>query len=454
VNKLCGSLVSGVALVLGSCSAQAPLSDQRATASHDPRLVARGAQLSAVGNCHGCHTRQGGAAYAGGVPLTSAFGTIYSTNITPDRETGIGTWSREAFARAMREGVRKDGAHLYPAFPYDRFTRTSDEDIDALYAWFMSIPAVRYEPPANRLVFPMNVRTAIGVWKARHFKPEDRLSPGRGSDLLARGEYLVEGLGHCGSCHSPRTPLQAEDKNRLYDGGEAEGWHAYAINEKNAAPIPWDVPALAHYLRHGWHPQHGIARGTMGLVTHELSAAAPEDIEAMAVYTMSLMKAPTPARVGRGRELVRDPKIDVPPGTTEPGARIYDSACHGCHRGTEDMPWDGMPLSWSIGLTGESPRNVINVILHGIPAAPNGETTPVMPGYAGALDDRQVEALVTWMRARLTDRPPWPNVAGHIAKARKMTPEMLMFAPGGTGFDPTRAATLSPVLPQGGGRPQ
>lgn len=424
------------AVAATACNTAVSLPDQ-APGRPDPRVIARGAQLSAVGNCHGCHTRQGGAAYAGGFPMSSPWGTIYSTNITPDRETGIGTWSREAFARAMREGVRKDGAHLYPAFPYDRFTRTSDEDIDALYAYFMSIPAVPYEPPENRLMFPFNVRAAIGVWKARHFKPEDRPSPRPPpAALLAKGEYLVEGLGHCGSCHSPRTPLQAEDKKRLYDGGEAEGWHAYAINEKNAAPIPWDVPALAHYLRHGWHPQHGIARGTMGLVTHELSAAAPQDIEAMAVYTMALMKPPSAARVARGRELVRDPKIDVPPGANDSGAKIYDSACHGCHRGTNDMPWDGMPLSWSIGLTGESPRNVINVILHGVPAAPNGETTPVMPGYAGALDDGQIEALVTWMRAKLTDQPPWTNVREHIGKSRKMTAEMVMFPPGGTGFAP------------------
>ena len=436
------ALAAFLLVVLGAgCNSARPLADQAArTSPPDSRLIARGAQLSAIGNCHGCHTRQGGAPYAGGFPMHSPYGTIYTTNITPDRETGIGTWSREAFARAMREGIRKDGAHLYPAFPYDRFTRTTDEDLDALYAYFLSIPAVRYEPPANELMFPFNVRAAIAVWKARHFKVENRPSPRSSAkgDPLARGEYLVEGLGHCGSCHSPRTRfLQAEDRQRLYDGGEAEGWYAYAINDKNAAPIPWDVPALAHYLRHGWHPQHGIARGTMGLVTRELAAAAPEDIEAMAVYTHALMKPPSAARLARGRELTRDPKIDVPPGATDPGAKIYGTACHGCHRGTEDMPWDGMPLSWSIGLTGESPRNLINVILHGIPAAPGGETTPVMPGYAGALDDAQVEALVRWMRANLTNQPPWPDFRKAIAESRKMTSTMLMHPPGGADYDPT-----------------
>lgn len=425
-----------LALAAAGCNSPEPLADQPLTSPPDKRLVARGAQLSAVGNCHGCHTRGGGAAYAGGFPMHTPYGTIYSTNITPDRETGIGSWSRQAFGRAMREGVRKDGAHLYPAFPYDRFTRTTDADLDALYAYFMSIPSVRYEPPANQLMFPFNVRAGIAVWKAWHFRPAPQSSL-RGEGALQRGEYLVEGLGHCGSCHSPRTKvLQAEDRERLYDGGEAEGWYAYAINEKNAAPIPWDVPALTHYLRYGWHPQHGIARGTMGLVTHELSAAAPADIEAMAVYTAALMKAPTAARVARGRELLREPKVDVAPGATEPGARIYDTACHGCHRGTDDLPWDGLPLSWSIGLTGESPRNLINVILHGIPAAPGGETTPIMPGYAGALDDAQIDALVRWMRANLTNQPPWPDFRKAIAESRRMTTTMLMHPPGGTGFNP------------------
>ncbi len=423
------SLFAVLALCLAGCKSASPLADASSSAPSDTRLIARGAQLAAIGDCHGCHTRQGGEAFAGGFAMSSPFGTIYTTNITPDKETGIGTWSLEAFTRAMREGVRKDGANLYPAFPYDRFTRTSDEDIAALYAYLMSIPPVSYEPPKNELVPPFNIRAGIAVWKAKYLQPGYR-------PTSSRGEYLVEGLGHCGSCHSPRTSPQGEDKNRLYDGGEAEGWHAYAINEKNAAPIPWDVAALTHYLRYGWHEHHGIARGTMGLVTNELSTAAPEDIEAMAVYTMSLMKQPTAAHIARGNALVKDPRNEAPPGSTDRGAKIYDQACHGCHRGLNDMPWDGMPLTWSIGVSGESPRNLINVILHGIPAAANSETTPVMPAYATALDDAQVEALVTWMRANFTDQPPWPHVHEDIVKSRKMPQDLAMFPPGGTGSAP------------------
>src|SRR5688572_4079305 len=360
--------------------------------------------------------------------MHSPFGTIYSTNITPDRETGIGRYSEEAFRRAMHEGLRHDGEHLYPAFPYDRYTRTTDEDIAAIYAYLMSLPPVRYTLLGNGLMFPFNVRAALGVWKRMHFRPSTV------RQVADRGEYLVEGLGHCGSCHSPRTKLFAEDLTRVYEGGEAEGWHAYAINEKNAAPIPWDEKAMVSYLRRGYDPQHGISRGTMGLVSHELAAAAPADIEAMAAYVVRLMKAPTPERVARARELLRDPKVS--PGGSGPGASVYESACRGCHSGRGELPWDGLALSLSIGLTGESPRNLVNVILHGIPAAAGGETAPMMPGYAGALDDAQVEAVVAWMRANLTNQAPWPDIGKHIAASRKMSQDMLLFPPGGTGTEP------------------
>ena len=393
----------------------------------DAALVKRGEQLAAVGNCRACHTRHGGTAYAGGFAMHSPFGTIYSTNITPDRETGIGRYSEEAFRRAMREGVRHDGEHLYPACPYDRYTRATDEDIAAIYAYLMSLAPVRSTPPANQLVFPFNVRAGIAVWKRMYLRPGPRPS-------ADRGEYLVEGLGHCGSCHSPRTKLFGEDLARAYDGGEAEGWHAYALNEKNAAAIPWEPKAMAFYLQHGFHPEHGISRGTMGIVTHELAAADSTDVAAMAAYVVKLMKAPSAERVARSRELLRDPKVS--PGGSGTGASIYETTCRGCHSGRGALPWDGLALPFSIGLTGESPRNLVNVILHGLPAAAGGETAPMMPGYLGALDDAQVEALVAWMRANLTNQPPWNDVGKHLAESRKMTQDMLLFPPGGTGTAP------------------
>ena len=417
-----------LALALAACTATSSLPSPTQPRNFDARLVARGAQLAAVGNCRACHTRHGGQAYTGGFAMHSPFGTIYTTNITPDAETGIGRYSLEAFRRAMREGLRQDGEHLYPAFPYDRFRRTTDEDIEALYAYLMSLRPVRYTPPRNELMFPFNVRAGLAIWKRVYMKEP----PPRAKD---RGEYLVEGLGHCGSCHSPRTKLFGEDLKRAYDGGDAEGWHAYAINEKNASPVPWDTQALAFYLRNGFHPQHGISRGTMGLVTHELRDAASQDIEAMAQYVVLLMKHASPEREARARELLRDSRT-APPSTHQDGAAIYETVCLGCHRGREGPPWDGIALPLSTGLTGESPRNLINVILHGLPPAPNGETAPMMPGYLGALSDAQVESVVTWMRANLTDQPPWRDVPKLIAESQRMTQETLLFPPGGTGADP------------------
>jgi mono/diheme cytochrome c family protein len=416
-------------LLLAGCEAARPLPEAPpGPRVFDAALVKRGEQLAAVGNCRACHTKHGGIAYSGGFAMHSPFGTLYSTNITPDRETGLGRYSEEAFRRAMREGLRHDGEHLYPAFPYDRYTRTTDEDIAAIYAYLMSLTPVRYTPPGNELVFPFNVRAGIAVWKRMHFKPPVVRPVGD------RGEYLVEGLGHCGSCHSPRTRLFAEDLARAYDGGEAEGWHAYALNEKSGAAIPWDAKSMAAYLRHGYHPEHGISRGTMGVVTHELAAAAPGDIEAMAAYVVRLMKTPSAERAARARELLRDPKVS--PGGSSPGAVLYETTCRGCHSGRGELPWDGLALPLSIGLTGESPRNLVNVILHGLPAAAGGETAPMMPGYAGALDDAQVETLVAWMRANLTNQPPWPEIGKHVAASRKMTQDMLLFPPGGTGKEP------------------
>jgi mono/diheme cytochrome c family protein len=411
---------------LAGCKSPLPAVDTRARNTFDAKVVARGAELAAIGNCRACHTRHGGPAYAGGFPMHSPFGTIYTTNITPDRETGIGDWSEAAFRRAMREGVRDDGQHLYPAFPYDRFRITTDEDIAAIYAFLMSLNPVRYMPPKNDITFPFNMRAGIAIWKRLYLK--DVATP------KERGAYLVEGLGHCGSCHSPRTKLMGEDLARVYDGGDAEGWHAYAINEKNAAPVPWDAPALAHYLRHGFHPQHGISRGTMGLVTHELREAAQEDIDAMAKYVAALMKEPSTARQARARELLRDPNVAV--NSREGGAALYERVCVGCHRGRGALPWNGLSLRLSIGLTGESPRNLINVILHGLPPAPAGETAPSMPGYLGALDDAQVETLVAWMRANLTDQPPWKDVGKLIRESKRMNADMLLFPPGGTGTPP------------------
>jgi mono/diheme cytochrome c family protein len=339
----------------------------------------------------------------------------------------------------MRSGVRADGAHLYPAFPYDRFTRATDEDIRAIYEYLMSLTAVRSTPPKNDLVFPFNLRVGNAVWKWLFLREGVRPADITRGAVHARGEYLVEGLGHCGSCHTPRNFLQAEKRGRAYDGGEAEGWHAYAINAKNAAPIPWESAALAFYLRRGYHPQHGVSRGTMGLVTHELANASESDLNAMAAYAVSLMGPPAENRRSRAQALVRDPLARKANPSSGGSAVVYETACLSCHDGSRELPFGGLPLALSLGVNGESPRNLINVIVHGLEPA-EGETSPIMPGYGGAMSDGEIEALVQWLRANLTDQPPWEGINQLVRESRAMKANMLVFPPGGAAADPANPA--------------
>ncbi|HMA09136.1 MAG TPA: cytochrome c, partial [Ramlibacter sp.] len=236
----------------------------------DRSLVRKGQLLAAVGDCSSCHTTRDGQPYAGGVPLRTQFGTIHGTNITPDPETGIGTWSEAAFRRALREGVSRDGHLLYPAFPYDHFTHLTDEDIGALYAFFMTRDPVRSQPLSNRLVFPLQFRPLIAAWNALYLRKGPLPQQDSQSAEWNRGAYLVQSLAHCAACHSPRDALGAEKPDAYLAGGEAEGWHATALNRQSPSPVPWTVPALATYLRTGLVADHAITAGPMQDVVHNL----------------------------------------------------------------------------------------------------------------------------------------------------------------------------------------
>jgi mono/diheme cytochrome c family protein len=208
----------------------------------------------------------------------------------------------------------------------------------------------------------------------------------------------------------------AEERNRAYSGGDDEGWHAYAIDSSNKAAQPWDAASLASYLRHGFEAAHGVSRGTMELVTAELADADPADVDAMAAYVASLMQGS--ARAQWAEAVKRAPLVPKGSLSDGAGAAVYRDTCLDCHDGSRPLPFGGIPLSWSMGVAGESPRNLINVILHGLPPGRDGETRPIMPGYDGSLTDAQVEALVNWLRANLSDQPAWTDVPKHIQEAR------------------------------------
>lgn len=387
----------------------------------DRALVQRGEALSALGNCRGCHTTPQGRSFAGGVPFHTPFGTVYSTNITPDAQTGIGAWSEEDFQRAMHEGLDREGRHLYPVFPYDHFTHVTAADNRAIYAYLMTRPPVSQRAPANALVFPFNVRSAIGAWKSMYFKPG-------GSRHASRGEYLVDGLGHCGGCHTPRNAAGAEHKDRALDGGEAEGWHAYAINARSQSPVPWTVEAMTAYLKRGYHEDHGISRGPMAPVTDELANVPEAELAEISKYLVSLMAQGSGSAPAAAETNV----------AANAGAQIYANACAQCHDDSRPLPFGGMALPRSMGIAGESPLNLMNVILYGLPPA-NGETAPIMPGFDGVLSDAQILELAKFMRSRFTRNGPWPGLEEALRKARRHGAEGSRFAAGGNGTDPAAA---------------
>ncbi|WP_131856650.1 cytochrome c [Bosea sp. BK604] len=407
-----------------------PPEQPNARPAFDPALVAKGAQLAAVGNCIACHTVPGKAAFAGGLALPTPFGTIYSTNITPDAETGLGLWSEAAFQRAMRQGVDREGRHLYPAFPYDHYTRVTTEDSRALYAFIMSRDPVKATAPANELPFPFNVRLILAGWKLLFLREGELPRDASKSEAWNRGAYLTEGLGHCGACHTPRNSLGAMDAKRPFAGGEAEGWQAYAINAESPAPVPWSKDSLAQYLRHGWHPNHGVARGPMAEVTGNLGLLPDADIDAIATYVADIMGTPSPQRQQEAQKRIEDASRRQPhvasaaltqgaagAGTARSGAAIYASACATCHDSGRPQPFGGLSFRLSSAVNAPNPQNIVNVTLFGLPPA-DGEAAPVMPSFAGVLSDRDMVALLNHLRAQFTDKPAWTGLEDLVRRTR------------------------------------
>ncbi|MBR0847499.1 molybdopterin-dependent oxidoreductase [Bradyrhizobium diazoefficiens] len=403
----------GAALLPGR--AIAPIARPDASV-YSAATIARGEQLAALGNCAECHTTINGVLNAGGRALETPFGTVYSTNITPDVETGIGAWSYPAFERAMRDGLHRDGQQLYPAFPYTHFSKTSEADLQALYAYLMAQPAVRATTPANALAFPFNFRPLLAGWNAlfhqgREFKPD----PAR-SEAWNRGAYLVEGLGHCSACHSPRSALGAEQRDAHFAGGFAEGWEAPPLNSLSHAPIPWSEDELFAYLRTGHSRHHGVAAGPMAPVVRDLKALPDPDIRAMAVYLSSFNDTAAPAPDSLAAKLESATQVRVASST---GARLYLGACAVCHE-VGGLPLFGSrpSLSLNSNLHSATSDNLVQIILHGI-AEPVSSDLGYMPAFKASMSDAQVEELVSFLRRQFApDKPAWRGVRETITRVR------------------------------------
>lgn len=383
--------------------------------------IARGQQLAALGDCAICHTSANGILNAGGRPLPTPFGTIYATNITPDVETGIGAWSYPAFERAMREGIHRDGRQLYPAFPYTHFAKTTDADMQALYAYLMAQPAVRAETPPNALAFPFNQRPLLAGWNALFHKPGTFQPDPAKSETWNRGAYLVEGLGHCSACHSPRNALGAEIAGAHLAGGFAEGWEAPALTSLSQAPIPWSEDELYAYLRTGESRFHGVAAGPMAPIVKELAALPDSDIRAMAVYLASFnatsIDRAAQAALAARLESATSTRASPAPGI---GARIYQGACAVCHEvGGAPLFGSRPSLALNSNLHSASPDNLIQVILHGI-AKPAITDLGYMPAFRDSLTDGQIAELATYLRQQFApDKLVWKDIHTAVSRIRR-----------------------------------
>jgi mono/diheme cytochrome c family protein len=386
--------------------------------SFDPALVAKGAQLSAIGNCQVCHTAARGKSFAGGRPLETPFGTMYATNITPDPDTGIGRWSEEAFRRALREGVDREGRHLYPAFPYEYYTRLTDEDIQAIYGYIMTREPVRAQNRPHALRPPFNIRALVGIWKRLYFERGAFQPDGTRSAQWNRGAYLVTGLGHCSACHTPRNLLGAEKKRLAFSGGEAEGWHGPALNAGSPSPVPWNAEQLFRYLRTGLDDLHAIAAGPMEPVVRNLARAPEEEVRAMAVYLEALAGLPSAERRNRAEAALAQAKKSAQR-SEGPGAELYAGACAACHdQGREAASGGALHLALGTAMTIPTSKNLLRITLEGI-APPEGEPGRAMPGFANALTDRQAKDLMAYIREHFGRAPAWTDVDDELKKIRE-----------------------------------
>lgn len=398
-----------------------------ASGAFAPELVARGEVLAGAGYCATCHTAAGGRPYAGRLPMDTGFGTIYSTNITPDPQTGIGHWSEQAFARALREGVARDGSQLFPALPYQHFALVTDEDVKALYAYLMTRAPVVQDNTAPDMPFPLNVRALQAGWKLL-FVRDGEFGITRGEVVAAksaqwnRGAYLGEGLGHCSSCHSPRNRLGAEATGKdRYNGNVLDGWYAPPLNPTNKAPVPWTEEALFNYLRTGADRLHGVAAGSMSNVVHAGLVKLPDDdVRAIAAYYADWFGTAGKPR-DDGAAVAAKVLASSAAGSrqqADPGATLYTAACASCHYNSGPMPLVVRPeLGLNSALTADDPSTLIQIILHGI-NMPDGLPDTMMPGFSHSLDDAQVAQLAAWLRSHRTDRPPWPDLQHTVSELR------------------------------------
>lgn len=374
--------------------------------------VSRGRYLAILGDCAGCHTAAHGPAFAGGLPFHAQFGTVYSTNITPDRTTGIGAWSADDFYRALHEGIAPGGKHLYPALPYVYFTRITRQDTDDLFAYLRTLKPVRRPPTPNKLHFPFNLRFGLAFWNALYLHQTPPVVPQDASTAWKRGEYLVNGLGHCAGCHTPKDMLFGDIRSHPLTGGSVDHWFAANLTGNITDGLgKWRQADVVKFLATGRN-RYATAAGSMQeKVTSSTSHMTDADRDAIATYLKSLAPAwPQASRPAQTQQIAA-------------GEAVFVARCKACHQppGQPDQPGPGrLPdypkLAGDTLILGHDPTTVLRIILQGAsaPVTPNAPGTYSMPAFA-TLSDQQVADVATYIRGS------WGNRASPVSRTDVQT---------------------------------
>jgi mono/diheme cytochrome c family protein len=393
------AFADGPTVALSDYHAANPTGAPAALAGAD--LVKRGEYLARAADCLVCHTAQSGKDYAGGLAFPLPFGTLYSTNITADKETGIGNYSDQDFLDAVQRGIRSDGARLYPAMPFTSYTYLTDADALAIKAYLFSLAPVRAAAPENTLKFPYDQRWLMAIWSAL-FNADARFAPDTSKSLeWNRGAYIAEALAHCGECHTPRNLAFALNNRKKFGGAMAAGWYAFNVSaDKDTGIGAWSDDDLVAYLSSGHARGHGAAAGPMGeAVDQSFSQLVPEDIRALVAYLRSVpaivasdlpstLAPPAPASHKEGEAT-----------SNALGKKVFEGACASCHG------WTGVsPVTPFATLTGAravndpSGTNVVQVVISGANRHTPG--TASMPAFGGTHSDAEIAAVANYVTAR------------------------------------------------------
>ncbi|MDN5843293.1 MAG: cytochrome c [Alcaligenaceae bacterium] len=376
--------------------------------SVDNELVLKGKYLATAGDCIACHTVAGGKPFAGGLHTPTPVGDIISTNITPSKTSGIGNYTLEQFTRVMREGIRADGKHLYPAMPYTAYAKTSDEDMRALYAYFMhGVEPVDTSPPPTQLPFPFNIRLSMAVWNMLFLDPTP-FRPDPDQDAVwNRGAYLARGLTHCTTCHTPRNFLLAEDLSRELAGGQVGPWYAPNITSDERSGIGgWSTQEIVDYLATG-HTAKAQASGPMAeAVDYSLSHLTEADLQALATYVKTVPAVhdaqDTKAVFAWGEAVDHLDTVRGVPWPSDPGqmtgAQLYSAHCATCHQAQAQGSFTGeLPALFHNTATGRlQTNNLVLTILDGIQQH-GKEPGTIMPGFRTVMSDAQVATLGNYL---------------------------------------------------------